>query len=174
MTNNIDRIYLIGFMGCGKSTLGKALAQAMGWQFADIDTMFEEKHSSTISDYFKTFGEDGFRLAERQMVADTFSMKGIVFATGGGAPCFFDNMAQMNENGLTVYLKLPPEALVKRLHNGKHGRPLVADKSDDEMLSFITQKLAEREPFYNQARLVVEDDGYLSVQGYVQLIRSSI
>jgi shikimate kinase len=174
MANAIERIYLIGFMGCGKSTMGKALAQSMGWQFADLDDLFEKKHGMTISDFFKAQGEEGFRNAERDMLTDSFMMDRMVLATGGGAPCFFDNMERMNRNGLAIYLKLPPLALVKRLHNGKHSRPLIADKSDDEMLGFITQKLAEREPFYNKATLVIEDDGSLSVPGYVQIIKASI
>jgi shikimate kinase len=170
---NVQRIYLVGFMGSGKSTLGKALANALGWTFNDLDTLFENRFQCSIPEYFKQFGEDDFRNAERQVLQDSFKASNVVFATGGGAPCFFDNMAQMNNYGTSVYLKLPPAALVKRLHGGKHGRPLVAEKNDDELLGFIESKLAEREPFYCQSHLVVEDDGTLSVQGYVQLIRSS-
>lgn len=127
----------------------------------------------SIPDFFKNFGEESFRLAEKEVMARSFAYTKTVFATGGGAPCFFDNMSQMNRHGLTVYLQLPPAALVRRLHNGKQGRPLVADKSDDELLYFIGSKLAEREPFYSQSKLIVEDDGHLSVQGYVQLILSA-
>ena len=88
-------------------------------------------------------------------------------------PCFFDNMEMINQSGLSIYLKLPAEALVKRLTGGKQHRPLIADKSDSEMLEFISQKLKEREPFYSQAQLIVEDSGLLTVSGYVNLIRSS-
>lgn len=174
MAEPIERIYLIGFMGCGKSTLGKALAHAMGWHFADLDDLFITRYSMSIPEYFAAYGEDGFRVAERDVLTDSFSMNHYVFATGGGAPCFFDNIEQMNNHGLSIYLKLPPEALAKRLHNGRQGRPLVADTNDEDMLLFITQKLYEREPFYNQAGLVIEDDGLLTVKGYVQIIRSSL
>lgn len=173
MDRKTERIYLVGFMGCGKSTLGKALAYSLGWAFCDLDTLFEEIYRSSIPDYFKNHGEEGFRVAEREVLARSFQMERMVFATGGGAPCFFDNIGKMNRHGLTIYLKLPPVALAKRLQHGKQGRPIIADKSDEEMVAFITAKLIEREPFYMQSTLVIEDNGDLSVQGYVQLIGSA-
>ncbi|MFT3740791.1 MAG: shikimate kinase [Breznakibacter sp.] len=173
MESTTGRIYLIGFMGCGKSTLGKALAQTLGWAFCDLDTLFETTYRMPISDFFKQHGEDAFREAEKEVLSQSFVQAKMVYATGGGAPCFFDNMEQMNHHGLTVYLQLPPQALMRRLQNGKQGRPLVADKPDNEMLAFIDMKLKEREPFYTQSKLIIEDDGKLSVQGYVQLILSA-
>ena len=167
------QIYLIGYMGCGKSTLGVALAKSLGWSFEDLDKTFETKHHCLIADYFKEFGEDGFRVAEREVLKESMQRESVVYATGGGMPCFFDNMELINQSGLSIYLKLPAEALVKRLTGGKQHRPLIADKSDSEMLEFISQKLKEREPFYSQAQLIVEDSGLLTVSGYVNLIKSS-
>lgn len=167
------QIFLIGYMGCGKSTLGIALAKSLGWSFIDLDEAFEQQQRCTITEYFKLYGEDGFRKAEHELLKTSLDIENRVYATGGGMPCFFDNMALMNANGLTIYIKLPAPALCRRLAGGKHHRPLIANKSDDELLEFINIKLKEREPFYNQAKLIVEDSGTLSVQGYVNIIRSA-
>ncbi len=167
------QIFLIGYMGCGKSTLGIALARSLGWSFVDLDEAFEQTHQCTISEYFKNHGEDGFRKAEHDLLISSLEVENRVYATGGGLPCFFNNMALMNDSGLTIYIKLPAQALCRRLAGGKHHRPLIADKSDGELLEFIDIKLKEREPFYNQAKLIVEDSGTLSVQGYVNIIRSA-
>lgn len=168
----LKRIYLVGFMGCGKSTLGKALARSMGWQFIDMDDLFEERHQMTISAYFEKFGEDGFRLAEHEILNNVSESKEVIIGTGGGAPCFFNNMDVMNQTGLSIYLKLSPEILYERLINARNTRPLVAEKSDAELLEFIKGKLNEREPFYNKSGLIV-DAGRLSVEDYIQIIKSS-
>ncbi|MBN2743375.1 shikimate kinase [Breznakibacter xylanolyticus] len=169
----VSRIFLIGYMGCGKSTLGVALAKSLGWMFADMDQLFEEKHQCSISEYFQRYGESGFRQAEHDLLRETSDVHQIVYATGGGMPCFYDNMAHMNASGLTIYLRLPAAALCRRLAGGKQHRPLIADKSDGELLDFIAHKLCDREPFYNQAHLIIDDDGSLSVQGYVNIIRAA-
>lgn len=167
------QIFLIGYMGCGKSTLGVALAKSLGWLFADMDELFEKKHHCTISEYFSRHGEAGFRIAENLLLTESLETENIVYATGGGMPCFYNNMALMNDSGLTIYLRLPATALCRRLAGGKQHRPLIADKSDAELLHFIEVKLTEREPSYNQAKLVIDDDGTLSVQGYVNIIRAA-
>jgi len=168
----IQRIYLVGFMGCGKSTLGKALAKSMSWTFLDMDHLFEEQHQSTISNYFQQFGESEFRKAENKVLLQTSVMQNVIIGTGGGAPCFFDNMEVMNQTGLSIYLKLSPAILFERLIHAKQTRPLVAGKTEKELLTFITEKLTEREPFYNKARIVV-DAGRLSVEDYIKVIQSS-
>lgn len=168
----LKRIYLLGFMGCGKSTLGRALAKSLGWTFIDMDHEFETHHNTTISNYFEQNGEDGFRIAEREMLKKVAGMHNVIIGTGGGAPCFFDNIKVMNKTGLSIYLKLSPQILFERLIHAKQSRPLVANKSKDELLQFIQEKLEEREPYYNKSELIV-DAGRLSVEEYVQIIKSS-
>ena len=168
----LKRIYLLGFMGCGKSTLGKALARSLGWSFIDMDQVFEHQHQITISGYFDQYGEDQFRKSEREILINLSELEDVIIGTGGGAPCFFDNMDTMNKTGLSIYLKLTPEILFERLVNAKNTRPLIANKNEKELLEFIQSKLSEREPFYEKAGLIV-DAGRLSVEDYIQIIRSS-
>ncbi len=148
------RIYLIGFMGCGKTTLGKKLALNLGYEFVDLDKKIEAETGITIAQYFEQFGEDEFRKMERNVLKNTGSLETTVIATGGGAPCFFDNITWMNENGTTVYISLPPKALVKRLENGIDERPVLQGLRGPELEAFIAEKLLIREPFYNQATLI--------------------
>lgn len=159
-------------MGSGKSTLGNALARSINWSFIDMDHLFEDRHAMTISSYFEKFGEDGFRLAEHEILVNVSEMENVIIGTGGGSPCFYNNMDVMNNSGLSIYLKLSPEILFERLIHAKQQRPLVANKTESELLEFIADKLKEREPFYNKAGLVV-DAGRLSVDDYIQIIKSS-
>ena len=108
----ITKVYFIGFMGSGKSTLGRRLVRNTSWRFIDMDDYFEEKHQMTISRFFEVHGEDQFRIAEKEILQELASEEKVIIGTGGGAPCFFDNMQKMNDSGLTVYLKLTPEGLV--------------------------------------------------------------
>ena len=163
-------IYLIGFMGSGKSTLGKHLAKALGWKFIDLDDYFEQKFRTTVPLFFKEFGETGFRDAERTTLEDTKDMTKTVIAAGGGTPCFFDNMNFMNQNGITLYIKVSPEELAYRLKISKTVRPLIIGKTGEELTEYIREKLTEREPFYNKAQIIADGekldiDGYLRVLG---------
>ncbi len=159
-------------MGSGKSTLGRRLKTEMGWNFLDLDDVFEEKFQITIKQYFAEYGEEAFRKAEQEILNEVIKHERIIISAGGGTPCFFDNMDVMNNNGLTIYLKLPVETIIKRLHSGKQVRPLVADKSGEELYQYIDEKLKEREPFYNQCNLIVDAE-ILSVEAYVNLIQAS-
>ena len=154
----MERIFLVGYMGSGKSTIGRYLAHDMGWKFIDMDHYFEEKHQCTIGQYFEKYGEDGFREAERAVVEELCSVKKAVVATGGGAPCFFDNMEKMVKAGATIYISVEPEILATRLRMAKANRPLIAQKTDDELLAYIKEKLSEREPFYRKAKLIVDGE----------------
>ena len=154
----VKRVFLIGFMGGGKTTIGKFVAKDMGWQFIDMDSYIEECQRKTISSIFSEAGENGFRDIERKAVAELCEKENIIVATGGGAPCFFDNMEAMNRSGLTVYLNVDAPTLCNRLKNARAHRPLLADKTDDELLDYITQKLQEREPYYSKARMIVDGD----------------
>lgn len=137
---SIKRVFLVGFMGSGKSTLGRLIAKDTSWSFIDLDDYFENKHQTTIANYFELLGEEAFRKAEKETLAEVLNMEKVIVATGGGTPCFYNNMDVMNENGLTLYLKLSPKALVERLKSSKNVRPLVANKSGDELLAFIEDR----------------------------------
>ncbi len=165
----ISRIFLVGFMGCGKSTIGKHIAKDLGWNFIDMDNYFEQKHNCTISDFFAQHGEDEFRRAENGVLKELSTMCNTVIATGGGAPCFFDNMDIMRKAGLTIYINVDPTDLAKRLRNAKSNRPLIAQKTDDELLNYITTKVAEREPYYSKAHIVVDGE-HLPFSAYRTLI----
>ncbi|MBR8538169.1 shikimate kinase [Carboxylicivirga sediminis] len=168
----IKRIYLVGFMGSGKSTLGKRLRTEIGWDFLDLDDYFEERYQITIKQYFAEFGEDAFRLAEKELLLDVSQKERIIIATGGGAPCYFNNMQVMNDTGLTIYIKLSVETLAGRLCSARQVRPLVAGKSGTELHQYIEEKLQERDGFYNQAK-VIADGEVLGVDGFVRIIKAS-
>ena len=119
------KIFLIGFMGCGKSTLGKKLALKLGYTFVDIDKEIERMVNMSISEYFQKHGEEAFRELESSALKTINLPENSIIATGGGAPCFFDNLQWMNENGTTIYLSLSPKALAKRLENDTEQRPVL-------------------------------------------------
>lgn len=142
-------------MGCGKTTLGKKLANKLAYAFVDLDHEIETKINMTIAEYFAKNGENAFRKLERDILQGFEYQENTVVSTGGGMPCFFDNLAWMNKNGTTVYIKMDAKALSKRLEGGKDQRPLLKDLDETGMIHFIETKLAEREPFYNQAKIIV-------------------
>ncbi len=162
-------IYLTGFMGSGKTTLGKLLARELNATFTDLDHLIESREKTTISELFAKQGEEGFRQLERQVIRETAGMQNTVIATGGGAPCFFDNMEIMNQNGTTIYLYLSPEALTQRLLPARNHRPLIAGKSEEELYNFIQTKLKEREPFYRKASIIA-DTGRLTPAETVRIV----
>ncbi|MFZ4581927.1 MAG: shikimate kinase [Paludibacter sp.] len=152
----MNRIFLIGYMGCGKTTLGKRLAAALGFAFIDLDGFIEEKYHKSVASIFDELGQDKFREMEKNALSEVAEFENTVIATGGGAPCFFDNIGTMNQTGLSVYIKLSPEQLATRLENSRAGkRPLIAGKSGQELREFITDGLLQREKFYLQASLIV-------------------
>ena len=148
-------IFLIGYMGCGKSTKAKQLAHRLECPVVDLDAEIVSKSGKTIAEYFAEFGESGFRNFESEMLKTFDYPETCVVATGGGLPCFYDNMHWMNANGTTVYLQMEPAALVSRLHN-RQKRPLIKDLNDEELLAFIEVKLEERNPFYSKAKIIVD------------------
>jgi shikimate kinase len=165
------RIFLIGYMGCGKTTLGKQLANKLGYRFADQDEIIEASYGMPITDVFARFGEEHFRNTERVVMLGFANDENVVISSGGGTPCFFDNMEQMNAIGETVYLKITPGMLASRLKHGKNKRPLIKDKTDEELLAFVREKLTEREPFYSKARYILEGDN-LKTEDIVQIIKN--
>lgn len=150
------KIFLIGFMGCGKSKLGKSVAAKLELPFLDLDDLVEAKNQMSIPELFAAFGEQGFREREKQTLQEAAIANDAIIATGGGAPCFFDNMEWMNNNGITVFIDTPVKVLADRLINARVERPLVKGKSYEELIDFIETKLVERRPFYSQAKLVLK------------------
>ena len=146
-------------MGCGKTTAGKRLASALGYSFIDLDELIEAQQKKSIADIFEKDGQEAFRKIEKSALHSTFNLSDSVISTGGGAPCFFDNINQMNGHGKTVYIKLSAKALTKRLSPAKDLRPLIKGKSDKELLVFIEDVLAQRELFYNKAKYSVNGIG---------------
>lgn len=148
-------VFISGFMGCGKTTQGKKLAKEMGYYFIDLDDYIADQHDKTITDLFKEVGEDEFRkietIALQECIKDNFKA---LIATGGGTPCFNDNLKLMKESGKIVYLKMDAEALYNRLFNAKQDRPLIRDKADEDMFLYIENLLKTREVFYNQAHII--------------------
>ena len=146
------RIYLIGYMGCGKSTLGRRLSQYTGMQFVDMDHYIEKRHCKTVQQIFAEEGEAEFRKKEQKALLELSEFTDVIVATGGGAPCFFDNMELMNRTGKTVYMNIKPEILADRLLKSKTERPLIKGKSRDELVAFIDKTLKKRNEFYKQAQ----------------------
>jgi shikimate kinase len=147
----MNLIFLIGFMGCGKTTWGKKLASGLGYNFIDLDHALEAHIGMAIPEYFSTHSEEEFRKLESEILKTTQYPQNTIVSTGGGLPCFFDHMEWMNSHGQTVYIQLSPKALASRLDHPKASRPVLQDKKGDELIAFIEHKLAEREGFYLQA-----------------------
>jgi len=143
-------------MGSGKSTLGKRLAKALEIPFVDIDAEIEQTQGKSITAIFQDEGEEHFRRLEEKflMSLKNFTAKA-VYATGGGMPCFYDNLSLLNSLGATVYLKRPTSELLHRLMNSKKERPLTVGKTKEELYEFIEMHLAERELFYEKAKITV-------------------
>jgi len=149
------RVFFIGFMGCGKTTWSRKLANYSGYEFMDLDHILEAKAGMTITEYFEQHGQDEFRKLESQVLKETEYPDNVIVSTGGGLPCFFDNLDWMNANGQTLYIQLTPKTLAERLDKGKTNRPLIAGKHGEELVTFIAEKLAEREGFYKRATHIV-------------------
>lgn len=150
------RVYIIGFMGSGKTTAGKNLAAALGWLFIDLDKKIEEKAGKSIPEIFSQDGEDHFRMIESDTLKSLENGSDAVIATGGGTPCYADNTDYMLKTGLTIYLKLTPLQLYSRLSESKGERPLIKNLGKSELLAFIEEKLSIRECWYSKAEMKIE------------------
>ena len=159
----MKRIILIGYMGAGKTTLGKALARELNLEFIDLDWYIENRFHQSISQLFAARGEEGFRTIERNMLHEVAEFENVVISSGGGTPCFFDNMEVMNRRGITVYVKASVEQLVSRLVASKNVRPIIRNKSPEELKQFVTEHLAHRENYYSKANLTYSTELLVSV-----------
>ena len=152
----MTRIILIGYMGAGKTTIGKALAKALGVTFYDLDWYIETRMRRTVKQIFDAEGEDGFRRIEYNMLHEVAEFENVVISCGGGTPCFFDNIDYMNQVGEVFYLKASPETILQHLSMIRCERPLLKDKTPEQLQQFVTEQLAQREPFYSKARHIVD------------------
>lgn len=153
------QLFLTGYMGSGKSTLGKRLAHMLGVAFLDLDDYFEQKYKTSISLFFERFGEESFRQLEHETLREVIAAHDkTVISTGGGTPCYFDNMELMNRHGFTIYLRLAPGVLASRLSNSpfRYKRPMLKGLNRQDLLQTVSEHLAERETFYNRSKLIVD------------------
>lgn len=152
----MTRIILIGYMGAGKTTVGKALAAELGLPFYDLDWYIETRMHKKVKEIFDESGEEGFRKIERNMLHEVAEFENVVLSCGGGTPCFYDNMEYMNAQGMVVYLRCSPQVLFRHLKMGKGVRPLLLGKNDEELLLFIKEQLAKREEYYMRAANIID------------------
>lgn len=151
-------LYIIGYMGCGKTTFGRALAEATGLKFLDLDHMIEDRYQATVREIFDAKGEEQFRQMERDMLHETADMEDVIVSCGGGTPCFFDNVAFMNSHGVSLWLEATHDCLFSRLIRKREKRPLLAGRSDEEIREIIASQLLARSPFYSQAAIRWQGD----------------
>jgi shikimate kinase len=150
----MQNIFLIGYMGAGKTTIGKKLAKRLERPFVDTDRFIENRYHKKVSEIFAEKGEAFFREIEHNVLQEVAQFENTVISTGGGAPCFFDNMDLMNRTGTTVYLKVPVSGLAERLIVCRQKRPLIKDKTMDELERYISMNLNQRETWYNRAAII--------------------
>lgn len=170
----MTRIILIGYMGAGKTTVGKALAKELGIIFYDLDWYIENRMRKSIAQIFEERGEEGFRKIEYNMLHEVAEFENVIISCGGGTPCFFDNMDYLNQQGQVVYLKADPEVLYKHLAMSKNDRPLLRGKSHEQLITFIREQLEKREPYYTKARYILDVslmDNYEKIRISVEKIR---
>jgi shikimate kinase len=148
-------IYIIGFMGSGKSTTGRKLASLLGWSFRDLDREIETHDGRKIPEIFAQDGEEYFRAMESEVLRDLDTVSDTIISTGGGTPCHSNNMDHMLSAGITVYLRLTPLQLKNRLLHSNTERPLIKDLDNESILDFIEKKLVEREPWYKRADIII-------------------
>jgi len=154
----MKRIIIIGYMGAGKTTVGKCLAKELNMDFYDLDWYIESRMRKTVKQIFDEYGEDGFRKIEHNMLHEVAEFENVIISCGGGTPCFFDNIEYMNQQGETVFLKASPEVLYGHLKMGKTVRPLLLNKTPEEVKIFINEQLEKRNLYYSQAKYTLNVD----------------
>ena len=160
-------------MGAGKTTTARRLANRLGWEVADTDDLFEEKYKISVCDFFHKYDEPLYRKLESEVLKETQGLENVVISTGGGTACYFDNMEWMNQNGLTVFLRISEKAVVDRLLHAKRKRPLAIGKSEEELTEFVTQHYTSRLPFYEQAKITVKSED-LDLDNLLEMIKGTL
>lgn len=148
----------MGFMGAGKTTLGKSLAKDLDVSFIDLDQYIERRYMKSVSQIFATRGEQGFREIESRMLREVGEFDDVIVSCGGSTPLIGDNMEYMLQHGQTVYLKCDNDTLLRRLKVARSQRPLIASKSDEELAAFIESETRRREPGYLRAEFICPGD----------------
>ncbi|MCQ2279231.1 MAG: shikimate kinase [Bacteroidales bacterium] len=168
----MERIVIVGFPGAGKSSVGRRLAARLNWNFVDTDTYFESKYHISIPDFFSKYGEDFFRISEATVLKEVLKLSHVVISTGGGMPCFFENMDLIVSSSCAVYLKLSPKSLATRLAVSHKVRPLVTGNGLEEITEYVEKTLVEREVFYSRAQITVKGES-LVLDDLLALLRDS-
>ena len=165
----MKNIILVGFPGAGKTTIGNKLAKRLNRPFVDLDAAIEIHYKASIPHLFQQYGEFAFRKCERAVLKNILKQDSLVLATGGGAPCFEDNMDIMTASGLTVYIKLPKDMLVERLRHSHRIRPNTSYLSDSALQKYVEDTLPEREKYYNQAQIIVSGEN-LNLEELIRIL----
>lgn len=156
------KIYLIGFMGSGKTHWGRLLSEKLGIRFFDLDEQITEQAGKSIPEIFSSEGEEQFRMMEKDLLhIISESQESFVMSCGGGTPCYFNNIEYMKQGGIVVWLNTPANVLFERLIKEKEKRPLIKQLSDEQLKTFITKKMADRKIYYDQANIKVDEDSVL-------------
>ena len=166
------RIYLIGYMYSGKTTVGHKLALQMGYRWLDLDQMLENTFHTTIPIFFKRYGEEAFRKIEQKLLHSTADLDNIIISTGGGTPCQFDNIQWINKHGVSVYFDVTVETLLRRAAQSKKPRPILAGLTEEERSIYVRQQLSQRLPFYQKARIIFPAD-HPDLDELVRLVTSA-
>jgi shikimate kinase len=155
-----NKIVLVGYSGAGKSTISKKIAQNLNFSVIDTDKILEEKYKISVYDTFEKYGEPVFRQLEYKILVEALQQENVVIATGGGAPCFFDAMKLINETAFSIYIEMSPKSLAQRLFRAKVIRPLTKNKTEEELLTFVTEQLEVRAPIYEQAHVTMKGESF--------------
>lgn len=165
------RVFLIGFMGSGKTHWGMQLASQLKIPFFDLDKEIESKEGKSVADIFAASGEEFFRTKERETLESLIDANhSMVLSTGGGTPCFFNNIKTMKKYGVAVWLNTHVEVLLQRLLREKHTRPLLKNVADEELRIYIIRKLNERKIYYEQADVMIDNEQSIPVNEFIQTI----
>lgn len=152
------KLFIVGYMGCGKSSLGKKLSKEMNMRFVDTDAEIERREGASVNDIFRYEGEEYFRKSERRVIEDIIEeQEDVIVSTGGGLPLWRDNMELMNDAGITIFLKRSAEQIASRLSpHGRQKRPKLRGLNDEELVAFMRENMLQREPYYKKAQLCID------------------
>ncbi|MBO9632095.1 MAG: shikimate kinase [Chitinophagaceae bacterium] len=165
------RIFLIGFMGAGKTHWGKQVANRMGLPFYDLDELIVAQEGRSIADIFTENGEEYFRLAEKQTLEELVEKEdSMIISCGGGTPCFFNNIDFMKRYGIVVWLNTHVEVILQRLMKERMHRPLLKDIQDGDLRNHIIRKLNERRMYYEQADVIIDKEDSISMNDFIQTV----
>ena len=165
----MGKVYIVGYMGAGKTTAARRIAQRLGWEVADTDALFEEKYKISVNDFFNKYDEPLYRKLESEVLKSTESLENVVVSTGGGTACYFDNMEWMNQHGLTVFLRISEKAVIDRLLHAKRKRPLAIGKTEAELTEFVSKHYTSRLPFYEKAQITVKAENF-DLENLIEMI----